>query len=659
MKLKLTVALAATLLIGGCDKGAQAPTGQQVAPAGEQKAAEGAPGQNAEAAKPAGAAPKAAAAAPSGKVEIPSTGAPNAKVHIIEISDFQCPFCSRVGPTITKIKETYGDTVRLSFLHNALPFHKDARGAAIAATAAGKQGKFWEMHDKLFENQRALKAANLESYATELGLDMAQFNKDIADAAIGKFVDDNRGIANAVGATGTPAFFINGTALKGAQPFERFKEVIDKEIEAADAAAKTGDAWITERTKTNNAQLAGFVFEGKAPPPVAENKPKPRPVDRTVYKVTVSDKDAVKGPATALVTLVEFSEFQCPFCKRILPTTAKILETYGDQVRVIFKHNPLPFHKDAFPASEASLCANDQGKFWEMHAVLFDNQRALKMADLQKYAGELGVDMGKWQKCMDSHKYKAQIEADQELAGKVTARGTPNTFVNGRKLTGAKPFEEFKTVIDEELKKAEALVKDKGIPADQVYAEVIKAGKTFEPLEAEVYEFDVAKGNTKGSPKAKIQIVEFSDFQCPFCSRVTAPVDEVAKHYGDQISVTFKHFPLSFHKEAMPSALAAECAAEQGKFWEMHDLLFKNQKELAADKYPVWAKELGLNDAKFKECFDSQKYKSKIEGEMAEGRRAQVRGTPSLYINGRKFTSPSGYNLNAFTTVIDKYILKK
>ncbi len=659
MKLKLTVVLAATLLVWGCDKGAQAPTGQQVAPAGEQKAAEGAPGQNAEAAKPAAAAPKAAAAAPSGKVEIPSTGAPNAKVHILEISDFQCPFCSRVNPTIAKIKETYGEDVRLSFLHNALPFHKDARGAAIASAAAGMQGKFWEMHDKLFANQRALKAANLESYATEIGLDMAKYKKDIADAAVGKFVDNNRGIANAVGATGTPAFFINGTALKGAQPFERFKEVIDKEIEAANGAAKSGDAWIAERTKTNNAKLAGFVFEGKTPPPVAENKPKPRPVDRTVYKVTVSDKDAVKGPATALVTLVEFSEFQCPFCKRILPTTAKIFETYGDKVRVIFKHNPLPFHKDAFPASEATLCANDQGKFWEFHDKLFENQRALKADDLKKYAGELGLEMGKWQKCMDSHKYKAQIEADQELAGKVTARGTPNTFVNGRKLTGAKPFEEFKTVIDEELKKAEALVKDKGIAADKVYAEVIKNGKTFEPLEAQVYEFDVAKGNTKGSPKAKIQIVEFSDFQCPFCSRVTGPVDEVAKHYGDQISVTFKHFPLSFHKEAMPAALATECAAEQGKFWEMHDLLFKNQKELAADKYPVWAKELGLKEAKFKECMDSQKYKSKVEAEMAEGRRAQVRGTPSLYINGRKFTSPSGYNLNAFTTVIDKYILKK
>ena len=659
MKLKLTAILAATLLFGACDKGAQAPTGQPVAPAGQDKAAAAAAEGAAPGAKAAEAAPKAAAAAPSGKLEAPTTGAPNAKVSILEISDFQCPFCGRVNPTIAKIKETYKEDVRISFMHNALPFHKDARGAAIAAVAAQQQGKFWEMHDKLFENQRALKPENLEAYAKELGLDMERYKKDFADAAVGKFVDDNRAISNAVGATGTPAFFINGQALKGAQPFERFKEVIDKEIEAANTAGKAGDAWIQERVKANNAQLAGFLYEGKAPPPVAEKAPKPRPVDRTVYKVTVTDKDAIMGNKTAPVTLVMFSEFQCPFCKRVKPTLDKIFADYGDKVRLIFKHNPLPFHKDAFPASEAALCSNDQGKFWEMHDKLFDNQRALGADDLKKYAGEIGLDAGKWQKCMDSHKYKAQIEADQELAGKVTARGTPNTFVNGRKLTGAKPFEEFKTVIDEELKKAEALVKDKGIAADKVYDEVIKGGKTFEPLEEKVHSFDLSKGATKGKQGAKIQIVEFSDFQCPFCSRVTAPVDEVKKHYGDDLSVTFKHFPLSFHKEAMPAALATECASEQGKFWEMHDLLFKNQKELAADKYPVWAGELGLNEAKFKECFDSQKYKAKVEADMAEGRRAQVRGTPSLYINGRKFTSPSGYNLQAFTSVIDKYILKK
>ncbi len=127
---------------------------------------------------------------------------------------------------------------------------------------------------------------------------------------------------------------------------------------------------------------------------------------------------------------------------------------------------------------------------------------------------------------------------------------------------------------------------------------------------------------------------------------------------GD-VAVVFKHFPLNFHKEAMPAAIAAECASDQGKFWEMHDLLFANQKDLGAAKYPEWAKQVGLNEAKFKDCFDNQKTKDRVEADMAEARKAGVRGTPTLFINGRKFTSPSGYNLNAFTSVVDKYIKGK
>jgi protein-disulfide isomerase len=653
MKVKLFAAIAATLLLGACQKGAEpAPAAEQVKPAAE--------GDKAAADKAAEAKPAEVA---TGKVDYPHKGgsAETAKVHIIEFSDFQCPFCGRVNPTLAQIKDTYGDAVRVTFLHNPLPFHKDAQPAAVAATAAGKQGKFYEMHDKLFENQRALKPEDLEKYATEIGLNMEQFKKDMADPEIAKFVENNRLISNAVGATGTPAFFINGVSLKGAQPFEKFKEVIDAEIAEADKASKKGEEWTKSRIKANNADLAAYYFDGKTPPAVQQAQPEARPVDRTVYKVTVDNaKDAIKGKNDALVTLVVFSEFQCPFCKRIEPAMKQISDTYGDKVRFVFKHNPLPFHKDAFPASEAAMCAKEQGKFWEMHDKLFENQRDLGAEALAKYAGEVGVDAGKWKSCMDGHKYKNYIEESVELAGKVTARGTPNTFVNGRKLTGAKPFEEFKTVIDEELAKAEALVKDKGIAPDKVYDELIKDGKVFEPLEEQVFKLEIGDaGGMKGSKGAKIQIVEFSDFQCPFCSRVSAPLEEVKKHYGDDAVIVFKHFPLSFHKEAMGAAMAAECAGEQGKWWEMHDKLFANQKDLSNDNYFVWAKELGLNDAKFKDCFDNQKPKAKIEADMAEGRSAQVRGTPSVYINGRKFTSPSGYNLDAFTGVIDKYILNK
>ena len=162
-----------------------------------------------------------------------------------------------------------------------------------------------------------------------------------------------------------------------------------------------------------------------------------------------------------------------------------------------------------------------------------------------------------------------------------------------------------------------------------------------------------------GNPKAKVQIVEFSDFQCPFCSRVGKPLKEVQAHYGKDAVVAFKHFPLSFHKEAMDAPIASECAAEQGKFWEFHDTLFTHQKELQQKLFESYADKVGLNSDKFEECMESGKYKAKVEADMAEARKAQVRGTRTIFINGRKFTSPSGYNKASFLNVIDKHILKK
>ena len=139
----------------------------------------------------------------------------------------------------------------------------------------------------------------------------------------------------------------------------------------------------------------------------------------------------------------------------------------------MFKHNPLAFHKDAWPAATASMAAGEQGKFWEMHDKLFANQRQLKREDLDRYAMELGLNMAKYKADMDGHTFKAQILNDQKAAGRLGARGTPAFFVNGWKLSGAKPFSAFKTKIDAELKAADKLLK-KGVAKNKIYAELTK-----------------------------------------------------------------------------------------------------------------------------------------------------------------------------------------
>ncbi len=160
----------------------------------------------------------------------PVKGPESAQVTLVEFSDFQCPFCSRVTPTLNQIREEYGDKVRVVFKHLPLDFHTKAPAAHAASEAAHKQGKFWEMHDKIFGNQRELTNEKYEEYAAELGLDVAQFKKDIASASVKQRIDADKAEATKLGVSGTPGFFVNGRFLSGAQPLASFKRLIDAEL---------------------------------------------------------------------------------------------------------------------------------------------------------------------------------------------------------------------------------------------------------------------------------------------------------------------------------------------------------------------------------------------------------------------------------------------
>src|SRR6188768_666243 len=348
-----------------------------------------------------------------------------------------------------------------------------------------------------------------------------------------------------------------------------------------------------------------------------------------VDRVRVPLEGAGKGPANAKVNIVTFSDFQCPFCSRVVPTMAQIEKEYGDKVKVIFRHNPLPFHADAPLAAEAAIAAEAQGKFWEMHDKLFANQQNLKRPDLEKYAQELGLDMGKFKAALDSGAGKARIQADMALAKQVGANGTPNFYIDGRNVFGAVPFEEFKKVIDDDLQRADKLIA-KGTPPGQVYAAFMKGAKASpaaapsqpqQPQKGpgagpEVYKVAVGDAPTKGGKQPKVTIIAFSEFQCPFCSRVNPTIEQLVKDYGDDVSVSFRHNPLPFHNNAMIASIAAEAAREQGKFWQMHDKLFANQQALDRPNLEKYAQEIGLDMNKFKAALDKEKNKERIKKDL-------------------------------------------
>jgi protein-disulfide isomerase len=160
------------------------------------------------------------------------------------------------------------------------------------------------------------------------------------------------------------------------------------------------------------------------------------------------------GNASAPVTVIEFSDFQCPYCARVTGTLDQIKKEYGpDKVKIVFRDMPLPNHPRAYPASHAAHCANEQGKFWEMHNMLFENQAKLEDKDLKDYATKLGLDSGKFSSCYEAKRFQGTIDKSRKEAETLGITATPSFVINGSLLQGAQPFPRFKEKIDKVLKK--------------------------------------------------------------------------------------------------------------------------------------------------------------------------------------------------------------
>jgi protein-disulfide isomerase len=175
-------------------------------------------------------------------------------------------------------------------------------------------------------------------------------------------------------------------------------------------------------------------------------------IDAPRHQVQLAATDPAIGNASAPVTIVEFSDFQCPFCQRVAPTLKQIREKYGDKVRVVWKDFPLTqIHPQAFKAGEAAHCAGEQGKYWEYHDRLFGNQEALQPDNLKKHAADLSLDSATFNACLDSGKYGSRVTAGISQGTRLGVNSTPTLYINGRMLSGAHPYETIAAIIDEEL----------------------------------------------------------------------------------------------------------------------------------------------------------------------------------------------------------------
>lgn len=337
------------------------------------------------------------------------------------------------------LEEAYIKTGKMKFVYKEYPVVSGGLSqiASMAAQCAGAQNQFWAMNDWLFSNGDAWKSldsaekviAKMTDGAKELGLDVDAFGKCFDEPTLFQQVVDDANEGQTFGIRGTPNFVINGHWLQGLLPIEEFKRIIDVLI----AEAETG----------------------KLPANVVTVTPSPTP--DTDFS---AEDHPARGDANAPVTIVEFSDYQCPFClQHFQQTMPQLLKEYIDtgKVKYVFMDFPLDsIHPQARKAAEAAECAGAQDKYWEMHDKLFGDQAAWNGNDkavdvFKKYAADLKLDAAGFAQCLDDGQFASEVEADEQegLAAGVT--GTPAFFINGQFLSGAQPFEVFQQIIDKLL----------------------------------------------------------------------------------------------------------------------------------------------------------------------------------------------------------------
>ena len=359
----------------------------------------------------------------------------------------------------------------------------------------------------------------------------------------------------------------------------------------------------------------------------------------------------IRGSDKAPITILVFSDFESFPCARSASVIDSFLQQTRD-VRVIFKHAPAGSNPNALLAHEAALAAGAQGKFCEMHDTLFENQTKLTRADLLGYAKSLGLDLAAFEHALDNHTYRPIDERDLAEAAGLGVSTTPTFFVNGRRLVGPQGYASLGAVIETLLA---------GIPPDKrVQPELVAAGPA--------QQIDITRAPTRGPATAPVSLVEFSDFECPFCAETAPVVRQLLLAYPTQVRFAFKHYPLPMHKESPLAHEASLAAADQGKFWEMHDLLFATQAKWvqarssakAAESEPVptlrddliaKAAQLNLDVPRFTKDLDTHRFKPQVDQDRQEGNRLGVDGTPFFFINGHAISG--GASLQDFKHLID------
>jgi protein-disulfide isomerase len=546
----------------------------------------------------------------------PVRGTRTAPVTIVVFSDFQCSFCAKLARTLDSVRATYGDAkVRLVFKNDPLPMHPDARLAAEIGRAVYElvgPDAFFRFHDRAFREQARMSPTTLRGWAAEQGISEAALEDGFHAQRWAAKIDADIALAKRLGVTGTPASFVNGISVSGAQPYARFAAIIEDELAKASTLEGSAETLYAKRVAENFRQ--------------ASDEDDDEEDTSAVYRMSLADAPA-RGPANAAVTIVVFSDYECPYCKRFEGVLDRLRKTYD--VRVVWRDLPGPAHLRAEPAAQLARGALEQrgmGGFWAVHDALFASA-TLNDEDFERIAAGAGLDVSKAMKAVRTHAFRKEIDRDYELSDDFDVAGTPHSFVNGRRVIGAWSYDRIARLVDAETKRAAGMTGD-------VYDTLTRGGiPRGTPIEKTIA--DAPGAPFRGTAKAKVTIQEVGDYQCPFCKRADATIEKLLEAYPGQLRIVWRDDPIPSHADAPLAAEAArEAFAQKGSagFTRMQKLLFENQKALGRADLDRYAAIAGLDPVKFARALDTHVHRAAVEADGKRALDAGVTGTPAFFV---------------------------
>lgn len=329
-------------------------------------------------------------------------------------------------------------------LHAEQAFKIYGKSYSVEDLAKENQGQFFDIETKKYE---LISNLARDRYLDEYFVKLAEKDKVSVEKAKSNYLDAKTKVSD-------------GEVKDSMEKFKDYPQLKDR----SDADKKKMILDYLQKTKAQEV-FEALIAEGLQKKTLEINYPEPK---EPVYKVSVVDTDPIKyGPNpkdtkpmgcsgnSCKITIIEYSEFQCPFCERVQPAARRILKEYQGKIRWIVRDFPLGFHNRARPAAIAARCAHAQGKYWEMYEEMFKNQKSLSDADFKKYAQNIKLDIKKYDECFAKPgKIVDVIDSNMKSGEKLGVTGTPAFFINGRRLSGALPYEEFKKVIESEMASA-------------------------------------------------------------------------------------------------------------------------------------------------------------------------------------------------------------